>query len=165
MRSSKLDRGLGATVIVFAIAAWLRWRTAAPAVDVRARAIPAIAAASVELPSDTLDFYAETIAENDPFRLANKPSDVRFDPRVEPGVAPVASPVVSAPRPQLVVRGIVGGPPWQAIVDGIPGQPPGTIVSPGSNFDKFVVRAVSRDTVVVQGADTTWKLTMIRPKP
>jgi hypothetical protein len=57
-----------------------------------------------------------------------------------------------------VLKAIIGGPPWQAVIDGIPGQPPGTIAGTGARFDKLVVRSVTRDTVVVQGPDTTWSL-------
>jgi hypothetical protein len=59
-----------------------------------------------------------------------------------------------------VLRGIVGGPPWQAIVDGIPGIPDGSVLKAGQTFEKYVIRSVSKDTVIVQGPDTTWHLTL-----
>ena len=97
----------------------------------------------------------DATVSNDPFRLANAPASVRFDPAVE---GESASPAVPVVRPTLVLKAIIGGPPWQAVIDGIPGQPPGTIAGPGARFDKLVVRSVTRDTVVVQGPDTTWSL-------
>jgi hypothetical protein len=107
-------------------------------------------------PSDSMLADAEdATVSNDPFRLVNAPATVRFDPAVE---GESASPAVPVVRPTLVLKAIIGGPPWQAVIDGIPGQPPGTIAGTGARFDKLVVRSVTRDTVVVQGPDTTWSL-------
>jgi hypothetical protein len=117
-------------------------------------------------PADSLEAAlaeAEDVTTtNDPFRLANAPASVRFNPNNENGgtgpVAVVAPPV----RPNMTLKAIVGGPPWQAIVDGIPGQPQGTVVRAGNAFDKLVARAVTRDSVVIQGPDTTWVLSFRR---
>ena len=104
----------------------------------------------------------ELIVSNDPFRLANEPTAVRYDPARED--APAAATQVGLPRlrPNMVLKAVIGGPPWQAIVDGIPGQPPGTIVRAGSTFDQIVVRAVTRDSIIIKGADTTWILSFRR---
>jgi hypothetical protein len=69
---------------------------------------------------------------------------------------------LQAMRPVFALKAIVGGPPWQAIVDGIPGQPSGTIVSNGMTIGKLTIRGVTRDSVVIQGPDTTWVLTFRR---
>ncbi|MDB4878329.1 MAG: hypothetical protein JWM41_4775 [Gemmatimonadetes bacterium] len=61
-------------------------------------------------------------------------------------------------RPVMTLKAIVGGPPWQAVVDGIPGQPPGVLVRQGTTLDKLAIRSVTRDSVVIQGPDTTWVL-------
>jgi hypothetical protein len=106
-------------------------------------------------PIDSLASAADAIVTNDPFRLSNSPPSVRFDP--ESDGAPAAG-LVSQPRPNLILRAIVGGPPWQAVIDGLPGQPPGTLARAGSKFDRLVVRTVTRDSVIVQGADTAWTL-------
>ncbi len=112
---------------------------------------------------DSLAEAAANAAANDPFRLVNRPSTVRFDSKNEAGT-PGAMPTFTPPRPQLFVKAIVGGPPWHAIVDGIPGEQPGTIVKTGDHFDKLTVRSVGRDTVVMQAPDTTWKLTLERDR-
>ena len=104
--------------------------------------------------ADSLDDAAATVVANDPFRLSNKPATVRFASTAL-GVAPI--PQV---RPQFALRAIVGGPPWSAIVEGIPGQAGGVVVSAGLAFDMVRIRSITRDTVVVQASDTTWKLTM-----
>jgi hypothetical protein len=121
----------------------------------------AVSAGAVAVDDDSLTEAAANAVANDPFRLANRPSGVRYDARTEgaPGGAPFVAPPV---RPQFVVKAIVGGPPWQAVVDGIPGQPAGTIVRGGVTFDKLTVRSVGRDTVVIAAPDTTWKLTLAR---
>ncbi len=138
----------------FAVAAH-RWRAASPP-QLPHRTIALAHAATRRRPSDSVLADAEdATVTNDPFRLANEPPSVRFDPAVE-GEAPTS--MVPVVRPMLVLKAIIGGPPWQAVIDGIPGQPPGTIASPGARFDKLVVRSVTRDTVVVQGPDTTWSL-------
>jgi hypothetical protein len=112
---------------------------------------------------DSLGEAAANAAANDPFRLVNRPSTVRYDAHTE-GTVAGQMPTFVPPRPQLVLKAIVGGPPWQAIVDGIPGQPPGTIIRSGIAFDKLTVRSVGRDTVVIQAPDTTWKLTLSRDR-
>ena len=108
---------------------------------------------------DSLDIAAEAIVANDPFRLANAPATVRF---VAGQSQTIATPALPAPRPNLVLRAIVGGPPWQAVLDGLPGQPTGTVVTGGGSFDGIRIRAITRDTVVVESQDTTWKLTLKR---
>jgi hypothetical protein len=158
----KIERWLAVLAVLLCLTTWQRWRAALPPLGEN-QTLPPVRRATAAIPTESLEVYLETIAGNDPFRLSNRPADVRFDSRGDVvAVAPVAA---VASRPQLVVKGIVGGPPWQAIVDGLPGQPPGTIVAPGTKFDQLVVRTVSRDSVIVQGPDTTWKLTLNRPKP
>ena len=111
---------------------------------------------------DSLASAEEDLVSNDPFRVSNSPSAVRFDASADGGAAGVfVQPV--GPRPTLTLKGVTGGPPWQAMIDGIPGQPPGTIAAEGARFDRLVVRSISRDTVVVQGTDTSWTLTFRRP--
>jgi hypothetical protein len=113
---------------------------------------------------DSLGQAAANTVENDPFRLVNHPTGVRYDAKTEGGIGgpPPAPPPV---RPAFVLKAIVGGPPWQAVVDGIPGQPTGTIVRRGDSFDKLMVRSVGRDTVVIAAPDTTWKLTLATGRP
>lgn len=112
---------------------------------------------------DSLLEAAGTTVANDPFRIANQPSDVRFEAKTEGGIG--APPPPPPLRPVMQVKAIMGGPPWMAIIDGIPGQQTGVIVRSGSTFDKITVRTVGRDTVVVQAPDTTWKLTLMRDRP
>lgn len=145
---------LGAAILSAAVAA----ARLAPGDERRPVATPAAVAPSVapSVDDDSLGAAADNTVTNDPFRLVNRPASVRYDGRLAAGGA-MAAP---APRPQLALRAIVGGPPWQAVVDGLPGQQPGTIVRSGDSYDRLTVRAVGRDTVVIQASDTTWKLTL-----
>jgi len=115
-----------------------------------------------EADDDSLGEAAANAVANDPFRLVNRPTGVRYDAKTEGGAGAPAPFVPPPVRPMLVLKAIVGGPPWQAVVDGIPGQQPGSIVRTGDTFDKLTVRNVGRDTVVIQAPDTIWKLTLSR---
>ena len=137
--------------------ALLRWRqVTAGGIPDRARVTP-LRALAAPMPDDSLADAEEAIVTNDPFRLSNSPPAVRYDPASDGAVAGILAGPPQA-RPTLVLKAIVGGPPWQAVIDGIPGQPSGTVARAGSKFDRFTVRVVTRDSVVVQGADTSWVL-------
>jgi hypothetical protein len=141
-----------AAAIATAIARWRNAETFIPSPP----AISVTHVAALPAPTDSvLDDATDATITNDPFRLANEPSSVRYEPAAQGGAPMSATPVV---RPTLVLKAIIGGPPWQAVIDGIPGQPAGAVASSGTRFDKLVVRSVSRDSVVVQGPDTAWTL-------
>jgi len=151
-------RALAVLVLLLGAVAVRRWVSER---DHLVRPIPvvgAVARGAALVDGDSLAVAAAATIEHDPFRLANAPAQVRYDPRVEEGGAAAMAMPLPAQRPTLALRAIVGGPPWQAVVDGIPGQPPGTIVRAGSTFDKLAITSVTRDQVVVRGADTTWTL-------
>lgn len=136
----------------------LRWNTALPASH-KLASLPSAESSPAQSTLDSvLDDAADALVANDPFRLANRPASVRYDPVLDGGIAAQPAPVVAAARPVMTLKAIVGGPPWQAVVDGIPGQPAGTLVRAGNAFDKLVIRDVSRDSVVIQGPDTSWVL-------
>lgn len=154
-----------------AVIAWLalaaagvaRWHAALAIAPVK----PLVIAPARALPNDSaaqfLEADEDAIVTNDPFRLSNEPALAAFDPDVGDG-GPSALASAPQPRPILTLKAIVGGPPWQAVVDGLPGQLPNTVVQSGSVFDKLVARAVTRDSVVIQGPDTTWILSFRRPE-
>ena len=139
----------------------LRWRNTPLIASVDSAAIQAGAQPDIHPDGRQLRDAADLIASNDPFRLTNTPALVRYDPKAE-GAVPTTSVAAPPIRPAMTLKAIVGGPPWQAIVDGLPGQPAGTVVRAGNAFDKLVARAVTRDSVVIQGPDTTWVLTFRR---
>jgi hypothetical protein len=145
-------------------AAIIRWRAAEPVVVARSAQIPRLLSTAVDTADSALVNAEEAIASNDLFRLANAPAAVRFDVAGEPGVDIVGVSQPAAIRPTMTLKAIVGGPPWQAVVDGLPGQPANTLVRTGATYDKLVARQVTRDSVVIQGPDTTWVLSFRRPE-
>jgi hypothetical protein len=136
----------------------IRWREAVPTSGHQSIVIGSVKRSPSELVETTLVEVEQLIVSNDPFRLSNTPSSVRYSPGSESVGLSATAPF----RPNLTLKAIVGGPPWQAIVDGIPGQPQGTLIRVGNAFDKLVARAVTRDSVVIQGPDTTWVLSFRR---
>jgi hypothetical protein len=138
--------------------AGLRWHTAAPITTSSPSAVMALRTAPSPPSGDSLTEAEDLIATNDPFRLSNSAPTVRYDPANDGVNVSNGNVALPAPRPTLVLRAIVGGPPWRAVIDGIPGQPAGAIVEQGNKFDKLVVGAVTRDSVVVKGSDTSWVL-------
>jgi hypothetical protein len=107
----------------------------------------------------------DVVVAGDPFRVARAPAATAFNPTADGPAAPAMVPGAAGPapaRPTLILKAIVGGPPWQAIIDGIPGQTSGTVVRAGATFDRLSVRSVTRDSVVVQGPDTSWVLAFRR---
>ncbi|HKW09105.1 MAG TPA: hypothetical protein VJO33_01930 [Gemmatimonadaceae bacterium] len=123
--------------------------------------VPTLAAAPEprRYDTDSLANAASSVIQNDPFRLSRQPARVAyaFSSEGQPAPAPVR-----APRPNLILRGIVGGPPWSAIIEGIPGRDAGALLRAGDSIATLVIKAVGRDTVIIKGADTTWRLTVRR---
>jgi hypothetical protein len=102
------------------------------------------------------DIANATIARN-PFRLSNRPADVRHGetPPVEAVTAP-------SYRPTLTLKAIIGGPPWRALVGGVPNARGFVMVSEGDNADSIRVLRITSDTVHLAGPDTTWALVLAR---
>ena len=100
-------------------------------------------------------------ADTDPFRVANRPSLVRYGSASPTATAGQLASMHDV-RPTMTVRAIAGGPPWHALIDGMPGQTHPTLVGPGTTVAKLTVRRITRDSVVIRGADTTWVLTFAR---
>lgn len=109
------------------------------------------------LDPDTLDAWESAIVDGDLFRASRAPSPVAFANAIEGAPPPPPKP----PRPPLSVTGIIG-PPWEAIVEGVPGRDGGVVVRRGDVIGELQVRSVRRDTVVIQGADTAWRLPLRR---
>lgn len=139
----------------------LRWRDTPLTASVDSLTIRVRAQSDIHSDATPLRDASDLIISNDPFRLTNAPALVRYDPKAE-SAAPTTAVAAPPIRPVMTLKAIVGGPPWQAIVDGLPGQPPGTVVRAGNAFDRLVARAVTRDSVVLQGPDTTWVLSFRR---
>jgi hypothetical protein len=147
-----VERGLIVVAVVLTTVAAVGWYASAPR---RARAIQATASSAIGLgptPAESIDSAARLVAETDPFRLDRRPASVPYRPDLE-GVAPPPKP----PKPVPVLTGLVGK---AALLDGVPGRSATAIVHAGDTLGGLTVRRIARDTVVVTGADTTWRLTV-----
>jgi hypothetical protein len=135
-----------------------RWLGAIPQSRAARAVIPRLSSMSTRPVDDSLAAAEALVVDNDPFRLANHPASVSYDPRAGDGPQGAELGPLSV-RPVFVLKAIVGGPPWQAVVEGFPGQAASVVVRTGERFDKLAVRSVTRDSVIVQAPDTTWVLT------
>jgi hypothetical protein len=109
----------------------------------------------------TLDSLTTAISDHDPFRLTREPSTVAYT--TEPDGAPPPS---AAARPPISLSGVIG-PPWTALLEGTPGHEGTLLARVGDTVARapspvLIVRRITHDTVVVQGADTAWRLTVRR---
>jgi hypothetical protein len=138
-----------------------RWRHALPAVPERKAPTEQVVVAVDTTLGDSIAVAGEVIIANDPFRLANAPATVRYDPSADAVQSNAAAQPILV-RPTLVLKAIVGGPPWQAVIDGLPGQPTGLAVRAGSTYNRLTIRAITRDSVIIRGPDTTWILSFSR---
>lgn len=100
---------------------------------------------------DSVRLWTAVARDRNPFRFARRPAAIPFGAE--------APPAPQAPhRPELRLLGTIGGPPWQALLAGIPGRAGGTIVSQGQEIEGLRMRRITRDSLVVEGSDTTWRL-------
>jgi len=161
MRSRHISATMSALAAVGLLVGGFRWARPPLLENPEVANVPHFPAAARPIVADTISLAAQDIADNDPFRLSNEPATVRYDAHADGAAiaaAPAILPSTPAPRPALVLRAIIGGPPWQAVIDGLPGQPPGTIVSAGTEVEHLRIASITRDSVVITGADTTWTL-------
>jgi hypothetical protein len=156
-----MEAALWALALVLTLAAWMRVRHAVPAVGASV-ADEALAAPApvMRVPVTVLASAAATAREGDVFRLDRAPSPVRF--AATPG-AMMPGPPAPPPQPHamLVLAGVIG-PPWQALIEGIPGHAGAVVLRQGEKIEDLRVISITRDRAVVQGADTTWRLTLKR---
>ncbi|HMC56659.1 MAG TPA: hypothetical protein VKH19_15890 [Gemmatimonadaceae bacterium] len=156
---SRVDVALAAACGLCLTAAAIAWVSSAPGRHLRNANGLAVPPSIERVDARTLASRVQLVLDANPFRISHKQADVAFARRAQSVNA--APPI----RPAFVLKGIVGGPPWRAVIDGIPGALPGTVVSSGNTFDKLVVRSVTRTDVVIQGPDTTWKLSLAKASP
>lgn len=161
MRARTMEHILWTTAALAAAWAIIGWGNATPDLEETASNIPTQVAAPRIPDVAALRTASELIVGSDPFRLDRRPSPIAFQPELT-GAPQIAAPTLS-PRPPLSVSGFIGGPPWEALVEGVPGKEGSTLVRAGDKLGDLRVRAIKRDTVIIQGPDTTWKLTLRRP--
>jgi hypothetical protein len=143
---------------------WVRWRrTDLRASAPRSAVFAAAPAVAGPPPADAMREAVQVITANDVFRLDRSPAPLAFS--TQPGGFAGGMPPPPPPprfRPPLAVSGIVG-PPWQAFLEGVPERGGSVVVQRGDTLAGLRVRSIGPDLVVVQGADTTWRLTPRKP--
>ena len=152
-----------AIAIVGGGATWVRESRAAPVRSTRAPIITAPGSIAM-IDSSSLSDAVDRVFEGNLFRRERRPADPGAT--VAGGAAPMPPQLPQPPKPPKphpILRGLLGGPPWDAVLEGVPGREGNVVVRVGETSGGLTVRAVRRDTVIVQGADTIWKLTFHRP--
>jgi hypothetical protein len=156
----RLEILLWTAAAALALLAWRRVRDAVPPVPAAA---PPGATAQRPLPARAspaaLAAAAQAARRGNPFRLDRSPAPVRYAVAPVPGLPVPPPPPPAPPRSALTLAGVVG-PPWQALVQGIPGRSGAVVVRAGDRIDDLRVLSVTRDRAVIQGTDTTWRLTL-----
>jgi hypothetical protein len=148
----RVEAALWALAVLLATAAGLGVRADVRGSDGSPPFAVANARASRPRSVDSVAQWSRALAARDPFRLARAPATVRF------GSQPPISEVTRVPRPTLVLSGLLGGPPWRAIIEGVPGHQGSFVVASGDSLGALRIRTVTRDSIVIQGLDTTWVL-------
>jgi hypothetical protein len=147
-----IERGVLLGAVVFTALACIEWVANVPSRGGLTRAVIELVSDDGVAPAESIDAAARIVAQTDPFRLDRRPSSVPYRPDLE-GVAPPPKP----PKPPLALEGLVGN---AALLDGVPGRGVTAIVHAGDTLGGLRVRRIGRDTVIVTGADTSWRLTV-----
>lgn len=158
------ERLLWGASLLLVIAAVVGWRRGAPVTSVAPPTISGAVALTPSVTAESLRQATRRIGAHDPFRLDRAPAAIAYDPARE-GMPPPPPPPPVPPKPALALAGVVG-PPWEAMLDGVPGRQGAVVVRPGDTLSnpmgELRIRRITRDTLIVQGMDTTWKLTLRR---
>jgi hypothetical protein len=163
MTARRMRNALWTLSIAVLLTAPLGWRLSASEPEVKisplASGVRELRRASV----DSLTTMAAHVVAHDPFRIDHHPASVPYRPELD-GVAAAAPPSPPKPaKPRLAIAGILGGPPWTALLDSVPGHDGSVLVKKGDTLGGLRIRSIGRDTVVVQGTDTLWKLVVRQP--
>jgi len=104
---------------------------------------------------------AESVAmvvSRDPFRIGRRPLLQPYDPqRLAQQLAP------PAPRPTLMLVGVVNGSEPSAVIEGLPGVEGSRVVRVGDVVAGLQVKKIASARVVIAGMDTTWVLEVREP--
>ena len=162
MSRRRFEAMLWVAACALALLAWRRVRDAVPRVPgAPSTAVVTLRPPPARPPAPMLAAAAEAAQRGNPFRLDRSPAPVRYAAAPVPGLPMQPPPPPAPPGPVLVLAGVVG-PPWQALIEGIPGRSGAVVVRAGDRVEDLRVLSVTRDRAVIQGTDTTWRLTLKR---
>lgn len=97
-----------------------------------------------------------------PFRRNRQLPARRFD-AVAMAAQTIANEAPRAPRPQLILRGIVFGATPIALIEGLPGLEGARGLRQGERLGDLLIRSVDRKEVRVTSGDTAWTLVIREP--
>jgi hypothetical protein len=98
------------------------------------------------------------IVSRDPFRIGRRPTLPAYDPqRLVEQLAP------PAPKPALVLVGVVNGSDPSAVIEGFPGVEGSRVVRVGDAVAGLHIKKIAGGRVVIGGMDTTWVLEVREP--
>jgi len=163
MKISVLEGCAWAVTVAATIAAAHSWYSISRPAEAPAPAIRPVSETARPVADDSLAVLTSRIVGNDPFRLDRKPADVAYGATPD-SIANRATATAAAPRPPLVLVGIVG-PPWRALVDGVPGHDGSLVLVAGQVVAGLRVRYVTATVATISTSDTTWHLTVKRTWP
>ena len=163
MTARHLRDGLWALTAIVVLATLVVWTMHAPGAPALPRPISSGERQQRHASADSMRRFASFVTAHDPFRPEHHPSIVPYNPDIESAAAGAPPPPPKPPKPRIAVAGIVGGPPWSALLDSVPGRDGSVLVRKGDTLSGLRIRSVGRDTVIVQGADTVWRLVVKRP--
>jgi len=98
------------------------------------------------------------IVSRDPFRIGRRPTLPAYDPqRLAEQLAP------PAPKPTLLLVGVVNGREPSAVIEGFPGIEGSRVMRVGDVVAGLQVKKIMDGRVVIAGMDTTWVLEVREP--
>jgi len=132
-------------------------------VPLTGRAVPLSAplrpSPSLSVPPYPADSVAEVVVARDLFRAARRPAAVAYDP----AIAAAPPPAFDAPKPALVLVGLVHGADPSAVIEGFPGIEGARVVRSGDRVGDLRVVGITADRVRIVGMDTVWVLKVREP--
>ena len=147
------------SLALLGLAALVRF-AAWPVVHITLAAPPdgAPAAASADVGVRVGSESIAAVVSRDPFRVGRRPALIAYDPvRLAEQLAPVA------PKPVLVLVGVLSGADPSAVVEGFPGVEGSRVVRVGDIVAGLRIKQIANNRVVIAGMDTTWVLDVKEP--
>lgn len=112
-------------------------------------------------PGDASPPNLAAVLERNPFHASRRPAAVRYSFARTPAAEVSAAP--PAPKPQLVLTGLIWGRDAAAIIEGLPGIEGARVLKAGEVLGGIRVRSIGANRVVLTGLDTAWTLEVRRP--
>ena len=129
---------------------WAAWAPIVSTIAPGPRTRGVESAVAQSYPAESL---ARLAVNGDVFRLKRTPAGTSYDP-----LRGAVSEAPAAPKPQLVLSGIVWGAEPAAILEGLPGTEGPRVLRRGEAVAGLRVREITREHVMVVGLDTIWTL-------